>query len=266
MSYLCSIHDILNTLEQPFEDADEIYNHNLRLVLDFFASNLQLYYSSSRLTLLVTSLYVSPDSPAVVDYFPWADSLIPLPPRLKAVDNGALRLHRVLDLYDFKWSKSEPLWKIFLDFLDSGHPLALDGRRYATAAWSCLNIIFKIYQLPVLRFAWFSQHSRLRIFNGSEPIRRQGLQHQSEKEFILQNLRSDHLQFLLEKSAYSNNLLNFARRRVFRFRYLHRKHPIYMKKAIFALAKYIQRVTGSTAEVSACESVWGRKKWFTAAR
>ncbi|KIM35968.1 hypothetical protein M413DRAFT_449493 [Hebeloma cylindrosporum] len=69
--------------------------------------------------------------------------------------------------------------------------------------------------------------------------------------------RSIHLQFLLEKSGHSDPLLNFARRRVFRFRYLHRKHPTYIKKAIFALAKYIQRVTGGTAEVRACESLWG---------
>jgi hypothetical protein len=81
---------------------------------------------------------------------------------------------------------------------------------------------------------------------------------------LLQNLRSNHLQFLLEKSAYSDNLLNFAHHRVFRFRYLHRKHPTYMKKAIFALAKYVQRVTGSMVEVRACESIWGHNRWFTA--
>jgi hypothetical protein len=78
------------------------------------------------------------------------------------------------------------------------------------------------------------------------------------------SLRSTHLRFLLEKSAYSDNILNFARHRVFRFGYLHRKHPTYIKKTIFALAKYIQRVTGETAEVRACESIWGRDRWFTA--
>jgi hypothetical protein len=77
-------------------------------------------------------------------------------------------------------------------------------------------------------------------------------------------LLASHLEFLLEKAAYSNNLLNFAHRKVFRFGYLDRKHPIYIKKAIFALAKYIQRVTGGTAEVGVCESIWGRNRRFTA--
>ena len=36
-----------------------------------------------------------------------------------------------------------------------------------------------------------------------------------------------------------------------------------MKKAIFALAKYIRRVTGEPAEVMVCKSIWGRKEWFT---
>ena len=36
---------------QAIDDADEIYNKNLALVLDFFASKLPLYYSSSRLAL-----------------------------------------------------------------------------------------------------------------------------------------------------------------------------------------------------------------------
>ena len=79
-----------------------------------------------------------------------------------------------------------------------------------------------------------------------------------------QKLRSKHLQLLLHKSAYSNDLLNFARQRVFRFGYLQRSHPTYIKKAIFALAKYVHRVTGETVELRACESIWGRAKWFTA--
>jgi len=75
---------------------------------------------------------------------------------------------------------------------------------------------------------------------------------------------SKHLQYLLEKAAYSDNILDFARRRVFRFGYLLRKHPTYMKKAIFSLAKYTQRVTGETTKVRACESIWGQDCWFTA--
>jgi len=79
-----------------------------------------------------------------------------------------------------------------------------------------------------------------------------------------QRIHSSHLQSLLEKATYSDNLLNLAHQRVFRFGYLHRKHPISIKKAIFALAKYIQRVTGETSEVRTCESIWGRDKWFAA--
>jgi hypothetical protein len=85
-----------------------------------------------------------------------------------------------------------------------------------------------------------------------------------EREIEAQHIRSVHLKFLLEKAAYSDSVLNFARRRVFRFGYLQQSHPTYMKKAIFALAKYIHRVTGETAEVRACESIWGRHRWFAA--
>jgi len=303
MSYFCSIHDILNIWEQPFEDADELYNHKLRLVLDFFASKLHLYYSSSRLTSLLTTIYASIDSPASVistqHSIEDSDALVPLPPRVRAVDNAALSLCGALSYS--RRLKTESLWEIFLDFLDSDHPLALDGDRYATAAWSFLNVIFKHYQLPVFCFAWFSQHYRTMGLDLEHPSTRHLFHSEAEMDFSqtvdmywglrtiqvpgcldteyskvlrqeyedyqafsLQNLLSGHLQFLLERSAYSNNLLNFARHRVFRFRYLHRRHPTHMKKAIFALAKYIQRVTGSTAEVSACESIWGRKKWFTA--
>jgi hypothetical protein len=46
---------------------------------------------------------------------------------------------------------------------------------------------------------------------------------------------SSHLQFLLDKSAHSDNILGLAHRKVFRFRYLHRDHPTYMKKAFFLL-------------------------------
>ena len=40
--------------EQPFDGIDEVYNQKIGEVLNFFASKLQLYYSSSRLTLLLT--------------------------------------------------------------------------------------------------------------------------------------------------------------------------------------------------------------------
>lgn len=252
---------------------------------------------------------MSLDSLGTTDNFSGANTIIPLPPRLKSVDTDALSLHSVLDFYTLRWGESGQLWQIFLDFLDSGGPFALDGGRYASAAWACLNIIFKRYQPPVFLFMQFIQHPRAARLDLEHPSgwylqdcqeetslkvdlywhfrttlprrlrcevqesRSYHYRHHDqfrakcirnfEEEFLLQNLRANHLQFLLERSGYSDNLLDFARRRVFRFRYLHRKHPTYMKKVIFALAIYIQRVTGSTAEVRDCESIWGCNRWFT---
>jgi hypothetical protein len=193
-------------------------------------------------------------------------------------------------------------WKIFQDFLDSGNPLALDERRYTIASLACLKILFGHYQAPVLRFTWLSRNSRTlrpRVDMGDRSERnhtdlpigtywggsfrwywdlrtrlpkqmRPGT-HLSGVVTLLERSRerphtcfhSNHLQFVLQKSAYSDNILDFARYRVFRFGYLRRNHPAYMKKAIFSLAQYIQRVTGETAEVRACESIWGRDRWFT---
>ena len=79
-----------------------------------------------------------------------------------------------------------------------------------------------------------------------------GLQAKRRNRFL-----SGHLQFLLEKAAHSDDIVGLARRKVFRFGYLYRNHPSHMKKAIFALAAYIQRVTGEEAEVRACQSIWG---------
>jgi len=276
-------------IEQPIEDADELYNQNLSLVLDFFASKLQLYYSSSRLTLLLTFLPAS--GPNYLD-----TNIIPLPSKLKIADDSSLRLHSTGG-----YGYEKCYWKIFQDFLDSGDPLALDERRYAIASFACLKILFGHYQAPVLRFTWFSRHSRtLRVdmehhsqrhhtdlpvgaewwrsirlywdFRTRLPNQMRPGKHLSGMLTLLERSRrraypnslSKHLQFLLPKSAYSDNILDFARYRVFRFGYLARHHPVYMKKAIFSLAKYIQRVTGETAEVRACESIWGRDRWFTA--
>jgi len=276
-------------IEQPIEDADKLYNQNLSLVLDFFASKLQLYYSSSRLTLLLT--FLSASGPYHLESY-----VFPLPSTLEIADDSALRLHSLGGYWDEKC-----YWKIFRDFLDSGGPLALDQRRYAIASFACLKILFGHYKAPVLRFTWFSRHSHtLRVdmeghsqwhhtdlLVGTEWWRnirlywdlrtrlpnqmRQG-KHLSDVLTLLERNRlreypdswSKHLQFLLPKSAYSDNILDFARYRVFRFGYLARHHPVYIKKAIFSLAKYIQRVTGETAEVTACESIWGRDGWFTA--
>jgi len=279
-------------IEQPIEDADQLYNQNLSLVLDFFASKLPLYYSSSRLTLLLTFL------PATgPNYF--ATYIIPLPSRLEIADDSALGLHGASRL----WPK-KCYWKIFQDFLGSGDPLALDQRRYAIASFACLKILFGHYQAPVLRFTWFSRHSRtLRVdmeghsqrhhtdlpvgaewwstrvywdlrtrlpnqmrpgkpLSGVLTLLEQSRRRRASPHY--QSKQSKHLQFLLPKSACSDNILDFARYRVFRFGYLAQHHPVYIKKAIFSLAKYIQRVTGETAEVRACESIWGRDRWFTA--
>jgi len=100
------------------EDADELYNQNLTLVLNFFASKLHLYYSSSRLTLLLTVLLASETNYINTRY-------IPLPSRLKTADDNALSLHSV----GLRYNTGNSFGKIFKDFLDSGNPLALDERK-----------------------------------------------------------------------------------------------------------------------------------------
>jgi len=273
-------------IEQAIDDADEIYNKNLVLVLDFFASKLHLYYSSSRLTLLLSFLWTS-----TPEYL--RTSIIPLPSRLKITDDHALGLHEAAGFH----FQEENYRKIFLDFLDSNGPLALDERRYAVAAFACLKIVFGHSQPPVSRITWFNRHSRALSERMEDNFQRHWqdplatyrslvafyrhlrARHRNQmpqknyptgrfSEFLRESLnqghRSSHLLFLLPKSAYSHNILNFARYRVFRFGYLCRNHPTYMKRAIFALAEYIQRVTGETAEVRACESSWGRETRFTA--
>jgi len=268
----------IELMEQPFDDVHDIYNQKLGEVLDFFASKLQIYYSSSRLTLLLTLFHIPPDHLHLITGF--RADVIPLPSRLKMVDHDAFGLHR-----SFSYALQGKCY-IFRDFLDSGHALALDGQRHATAASACLKIIFMHDHAPhsrrTLRVAQSSQRHRA-------DLKREALWHRSVKhwnfrsylssqklqkfspafvEFVKkvqhQHLLSGHLKSLLEKSAHSRNLLNFARRRVFRFGYLQRNHPTYMKKAIFSLAKYIHRVTGETVEVRACASIWERDRWFTA--
>ena len=207
------------------------------------------------------------------------ENIIPLPPRLKVMDSDAHDLFRF-----FSGNCFPEDWDIFQNFLDSRHPLALDGRRHATAASACLKIILIYDQSPhsqrTLRVNQRSQRRRADLkpktlwhqsvrhanlwnypyhYNKALPRPVSGL----EDKIRHQQSRSGLLTFLLEKSAYSDNLLKFARCRVFRFGYLQQNHPLYMKKVIFALAKYIHRVTGETAEVRACQSIWGRQRWFT---
>jgi len=274
-------------IKQAIDDADEIYNKSLALVLDFFTSKLHLYYSSSRLTLLLT--FLSPSKPDCL-----RTRIFPLPSRLKITDDDA---HGLYSAYH-PFPHHSYHWKIFEDFLDSDHPLALDERRYAVAALACLKILFGHSKPPVSCITWFSQHSRalsarmedhsqwhhqnlpmgshrrqvafywhLRTRHRNQMPQNQSLNDRSfqfREESGDQDSRSKYLLFLLPKSAYSHNILNFARYRVFRFGYLHRNHPTSMKRAIFALAKYVERVTGETAEIKACESIWGRDRWFAA--
>ena len=264
-------------MQQPFYDVDEIYNQKLGEVLYFFASRLQRYYSSSLLTLLLTSLDIPPHLRLINTVF--QANTIPLPSGLRAMDSDFLSFSSVSHLLAVDWN-------IFRDFLDSGHPLALDGKRHATAASACLKLIFTCYQVPLSSFRRFSRHSltpRLSVYK--EHFSHRHNVHRVWRNFLRpylsthmcrgipgiyialdlhQRTRAIHLRFLLEKSAYSDSLLTFTRRRVFRFGYLQRNHPTYMKKAIFALAKYIHRVTGETAEVRACKSIWGRNGWFSA--
>ena len=265
------------------------------MVLNFFTSKLHPYYSSSRLTLLLTFL-------STIQSDCLGGSVIPLPSKLKRVDNDGLGLHGIGDLCPVEHLPEHR--HIFQDFLDSGDPLALDGQRYATATLACLKIILERHQAPVSRIRWLTQHSRTvrvgiedrfqwhhtdlppgmdwnrrvnfywhvkttlpsRSPQGMPEAPASYLHHYYQFRIKIQDdrLLANHLEFLLEKAAYSNNLLNFAHRKVFRFGYLDRKHPTYIKKAIFALSKYIQRVTGGTAEVEACESIWGCNRWFTA--
>jgi hypothetical protein len=270
----------IDPVQQPFDDVDQIYNQKLEEVLNFFTSQLQLYYSSSRLTFLLTLLDIPPN-PLRQDPTFWLDiPFLALPSRLKMMDSDAFSLGSISRFPAVEWG-------IFRDFLDSGHPLALDGQKRATAALACLEIIFIYDQAPhsrrTPRVVQRSQRHRadlkpktlwrqsaifLSRFERYLSRRLDQKKFRAFREFQgkiqAQHVRSEHFIFLLEKSAYSDNLLNFARRRVFRFEYLRRKHPIYMKKAIFALAKYIRRVTGETAEVRACQSIWGLKEWFTA--
>jgi hypothetical protein len=267
---------------QTFDGVDEIYNQKLRVVLDFFISKLQLYYSSSRLTLLLTLFGNCFCFDLMEDLYPWED-IIPLPPRLKAMDSDAHCLVRLFSNFYFTEDHG-----IFHDFLNSGHFLALDGRRYATAALACLKIIFICDQGP---HSWHTPRVNQRSQRHRADLKPKTLWHRSvrpldfrnylynlavggiprdcskSKDFEIQiqaqRHRSKHLGFLLEKSASSDDLLNFAHHRVFRFGYLQQNHPIYMKKVIFALAKYIHQVTGETVQVKACISIWGHQRWFT---
>jgi len=195
------------------------------------------------------------------------------------IDSDALDLLTFFSMFYFPADGD-----IFKDFLDSRHPLALDGRRHATAASACLKIIFIYDQAP---HSWHTPRINQRPQRHRADLKPKTLWHRnvrhrarrnhlynyeqgapptfSELELKIkdQRFRSGLVTFLLEKSAYSDELLKFACRRVFRFGYLQQNHPIYMKKVIFALAKYIHRVTGETAQVRTCESIWGRQRWFT---
>jgi len=131
------------------DGVEEIYNQKLGEVLNFFMLKLPLYFSSSRLTLLLTLLEHSSSPFHSMTFF--RPDFIPLPPRLRIIDRNALSFMSVPALSGD--------WNIFRNFLGSDHPLALDGQRYATAALTCLKIIFKHYQVPLLCFQRFRRHT-----------------------------------------------------------------------------------------------------------
>ena len=198
-------------------------------------SKFQPYYSSSRLTLLLMLL----DLPPNLDPYPnFLADIIPLPTKLKAIDNDAHGLHTFFSA--FYHPRME--WDILRDFLDSRHPLALDGQRHATATLACLKMIFRYDQAPhswcTLRVDQHSQrhgadlkpktlwhrsvtHWYLRTYLSSQKSQKIP---QTFWEFChkiqVQRLCLVHLIFLLEKSPYSDNLVNFTHHRVFRFRHI----------------------------------------------
>ena len=148
--------------------------------------------------------------------------------------------------------------EIFRDFLDSRHPLALDGRRHATAASACLKIIFIYDQAP---HSWHTPRinqcpQRHRADLKPKTLWHRNVRHWARRNHLYnyeqgappafselelkikdQRFRSGLLTFLLEKSAYSDDLLNFACRRVFRFGYLQPNHPIIYEKGHFRSRK-----------------------------
>ena len=81
-------------MNQPFEDVDKVYNKKLGEVLNFLASKLQLYYSSSRLTLLLT-LLDTPDHSGLMTRF--RPDIIPLPSRLAKMDSDALSMFSIFN-------------------------------------------------------------------------------------------------------------------------------------------------------------------------
>ncbi|KIM47228.1 hypothetical protein M413DRAFT_23462 [Hebeloma cylindrosporum] len=273
VSLFCLVPEFLLAIKTlSFDSANEVYHQKLGEVLDFFVSKLPLYYSSRQLTLLVTLLDIPP-------YFFRATSIlsdtVPLPSRLKTLDSDAFGLHSF-----FSHADARPNWTIFAHFLDSDHPMALDGQKYATASFVCLKLLFKHYQAPPFQArrpsSWLlGRHSRahkahhhqhsgrhhtaapaeikdyqsVRFYWHFRTTRmtqkcRNALYSRLLKNVDNDRVRSSHLQFILEKSSHSDDILNFGRRIMFRLAYFSRKHPSYIKEVILALAKYIQRVTG----------------------
>jgi len=127
-------------MEQPSDDVAEVCDQKLRDAFNSFASKLQPYYSSSRLTLLLALLDFPPDRWGP---FVWPTMIVPLPLRLQTIDRDALGFFSIPFLSERH--------SIFRYFLDSDHPLALDRQRYATAASACLKIIFIYDQSPHLQ-------------------------------------------------------------------------------------------------------------------
>jgi hypothetical protein len=264
------------------------------VVLEFFVSKLPLYYSSSQLTLLLTGLAIPSDlllnSHDILENIAFPE----LPSKLKTMDLHALALHRIftyvpagncnifqdflgsghpqaLDSQRYATATLACLKLVFKHYQPpvsyvswlSQHSHTLRSHIEHYSQWN--HITDKTSWTKRINFYWHLRTSFSSRMPPKHNIYIEDIVDTRPDEFhadFLEKIQNDsshsaHLQSLLEKSAHSDDILHFAHHRVFRFGYLHREHPKYMKKAIFALAKYIHRVTGETAEVKACESIWG---------
>lgn len=245
--------------QQPFEDSHKIYNHHLEVVQNFLrAPKLSAYYLNIQSALLLT--HVQKDKSSL----PGLDDRALLSPRMDEQALNLSQLFTALSPKLSRDIHHSQILENFLDFLmPSGD---LDAERYATVAFVCLIHLFGDYWAPVSRSTWFSRHSQARIKDTEHLSRWHGPQLRGtlwwgENVAFYWHLRTcipDHswsnfgtktfstqdvltiywdklarqqycsifIQFLLEGSSYSDQLLSFSRRRVFRFGYLHRKHPI----------------------------------------
>jgi hypothetical protein len=276
-------------IKQPFEDSHKIYNHNLEVVHNFLAAKPPNYYSNSQSALLLDLIHGQKD----ISSLPGLHDRLSPPSRMEKQASNLSQLFTVFSPKLLRETHHSQVLGDFLGFLMQSSDL--DAKEYAASAFVCLMDLLGDYQAPVSRSNWFSRHSQtttkhlsrwrgpwlrgtlwwgenigfywhLRTWIPDHPWSSFGTKASPTQDVVTiywdklgsQYCRSLLVQFLLERSSYSEHLLNFSRQRVFRFGYLHRKHPTHMKQVVIALAKYIQRVTGKADEVRVCESIWGR--------